>query len=261
MKIVSLALNVPGPVAVSRLVGAGAQAVKIEPPWGDPLETYCRSWYAELHAGVRTVRIDLKSPNGMRDLFASLSDAAVFLTSHRPSALARLGLNADALRPQFPALRHVNIVGDTVDPEKPGHDLTYQAKAGLLRGAMPATLLADLMGGERTHSAILEVLGELPGSARTVGLFDSLDALTAPLRHGLTAPDGTLGGANPAYAIYTAREGAIAVGALEPHFRARLYQSLGLEEGSDLSKAFATRTALEWERWAHEHDLPLAAIR
>ena len=35
-------------------------------------------------------------------------------------------------RVEFPPLRHVNIVGDTANPEEPGHDLTYQARAGLL---------------------------------------------------------------------------------------------------------------------------------
>ena len=50
VKIVSIALNVPGPVAVARLVADGAQAIKIEPPWGDPLDGLCKPWYDDLHA-------------------------------------------------------------------------------------------------------------------------------------------------------------------------------------------------------------------
>src|SRR5690606_25468859 len=39
-RIVSLAQNVPGPLAVRRLRELGAAIDKVEPPGGDPLETY-----------------------------------------------------------------------------------------------------------------------------------------------------------------------------------------------------------------------------
>lgn len=263
-----MAQNVPGPVAVSRAVAEGAQAIKVEAPWGDPLEQLCGPWYGELHAGVRVERLDLKSPPGMARLKAMLHDTDVFLASHRPSALARLGLDRDSLAREFPGLGHVNIVGDTANPEEPGHDLTYQARAGLLarsgveglRSAMPLTLLGDMAGAERAHAAINDVM-RAPGSSRVVGLFDALVDLAAPLRHGLTAAGGPLSGTNPAYRIYATRDGAIAVGALEPHFRARLYEGLGIADGADPSAIFATRTAAEWEQWAASRDLPLVAIK
>ncbi|HYE84925.1 MAG TPA: CoA transferase [Vicinamibacterales bacterium] len=259
MRIVSMALNVPGPVAVARMVAEGAEVIKIEPPWGDPLATLCPPWYDELHARVRVERVDLKSADGLAVLRVLLHDADVFLTSHRPSALARLHLDAATLRAALPSLGHVNIVGDTAKPEEPGHDLTYQARAGLLRGAMPSTLVADMVGAERAHAALKEI-------ARTrgtviIGLYDALRDLAAPLHHGLTEVGGYLGGSNPAYGIYRARDGAVAVAALEPHFRSRLYEELGLPDGADLSVAFATRTAFEWERWAEARDLPLVALK
>ncbi|MEP6782908.1 MAG: CoA transferase [Acidobacteriota bacterium] len=260
MRIVSMAQNVPGPVAVSRAVAAGAAAIKIEAPWGDPLEALCRQWYLDLHAGVRVECLDLKSAAGIARLKSFLADADVFVASHRPSALARLGLDAASLSREFPRLRHVNIVGDTANPEEPGHDLTYQARAGLLQRAMPLTLIADMVGAERACAAINEVMHE-PGGRRVVGLYDALQDLAAPLRYGLTAIAGPLNGGNAAYGIYAAREGTIAVGALEPHFRARLFAGLGLDDGADPSAVFATRTALEWEQWAAARDLPLVALR
>ena len=255
-----MAQNVPGPVAVSRAVADGARAIKIEPPSGDPLESLCTAWYGELHARVRVERLDLKSPTGTGRMKALLEDADIFLASHRPSALARLGLDRDSLARAFPQLRHVNIVGDTANPEEPGHDLTYQARAGLLRNAMPLTLIADMIGAERAHAAINDVMRE-PGASCVVGLYDALRDLAAPLHHGLTAIGGHLGGGNPAYGIYRAREGSIAVGALEPHFRARLYQGLGIADGDDPTAVFATRSAIEWEEWAASRDIPLVAIR
>jgi alpha-methylacyl-CoA racemase len=255
-----MAQNVPGPAAVARLVAEGWRAIKIEPPSGDPLAGLCATWYDALHRGVKVERLDLKSVDGGTRMRALLDRADVLLTSHRPSALARLGLDAAALRPQFALLRHVNIVGDTANPEEPGHDLTYQARAGLLGGAMPLTLIGDMAGAERAHAAIKDVMRQ-PGGVRVVGLYDALRDLAAPLYHGLTASGGPLGGGNPAYAIYPARDGAIAVAALEPHFRARLYEGLSLADGDDPTVIFATRTAAEWERWAAERDLPLVALR
>jgi crotonobetainyl-CoA:carnitine CoA-transferase CaiB-like acyl-CoA transferase len=255
-----MAQNVPGPVAVSRLVAAGATAIKIEAPWGDQLASLCKPWYDELHAGIRVERIDLKDATGFDRLMLLLGQSDVFLASHRPSALQRLKLDAVSLHVRFPALGHVNVVGDATNPEEPGHDLTYQARAGLLNAAMPRTLIADMVGAERAQAAIVDVMRE-PGASRVVGLYDALRDLAAPLRHGLTAAGGHLGGGNPAYAIYATKNGAIAVGALEPHFRARLFEGLELPDGADPSAAFATRTAAEWEEWAAARDLPLVALR
>ena len=132
-RIVSLAQNVPGPVALARLVGFGAVAVKIEPPAGDPLAGFCRPWYDALHAGIERRTLDLKSADGRQALDTLLADADVLLTSQRPSALARLGLDPARTFSVGPRLRLVRVVGDTTDPERAGHDVTYQAEAGLLR--------------------------------------------------------------------------------------------------------------------------------
>ena len=254
-----MAQNVPGPVAVARLIAEGWRAIKIEPPPGDPLEALCKPWYDELHRGVAIERLDLKSTDGMARLKTLLATADVFLASQRPSALARLGLDHASLTSQFATLRHVNIVGDTANPEEPGHDLTYQARAGLLHGAMPATLVADMAGAERAHAVIKSVMLQ-PGAHVVIGLYDTLRDLAAPLRFGLTARGGVLGGGNPAYAIYAARDGAIAVAALEPHFRKRLYDGLALPDGADPAAVFLTRTATEWEAWAAARDIPLVAM-
>lgn len=257
IRLVSMALNTPGPLAVARLVAAGAQAVKIEPPTGDPLAEICRSWYHELHRGVAVERLDLKSDAGRERMKALLADADVLVSSQRPAALARLGLESSSLA----HTRWVNIVGERARPDVPGHDLTYQARAGLLRETLPVSLFADVMGSEHAFSAVLLLLRQPPGARTEVGLFDSLAPLVATSAHGLTSSGGLLGGGLPAYGIYRTREGSVAIAALEPHFRSRLYATLDLADGSDLSDVMRTRTATEWEQWAAERDLPMAAIR
>src|ERR1044072_6067936 len=119
VRIVSMALNVPGPWALARVVGEGATAVKIEPPWGDPLKTLCPPWYDDLHRGVTVETIDLKSINGALKVRQLLEAPDIFLASHRPSALSPLRLDAASLSGDYPDLRHVNIVGDIANPDEP----------------------------------------------------------------------------------------------------------------------------------------------
>lgn len=257
VRIVSMALNLPGPLAIARLAAEGATVVKVEPPGGDPLAALCPSFYAELHLQVDVERVDLKSETGRARLLDLLTGADVFLSSQRPSALARLGLEPEALT----HTRWVNIVGDCVAPEAPGHDLTYQARAGLVGESLPPGLYADVLGSERAFSAVLLLLRQPEGTRLDVGLFDSLGPHVAMAAHGLTAPGGPLGGGLPVYGLYPTRTGRVAIAALEPHFRARLYTALALPDDSDLAGAMMTRTAVEWEQWGREHDLPIVVVR
>jgi alpha-methylacyl-CoA racemase len=259
IRIVSIAQNVPGPLAVARLVAHGAAATKVEPLNGDPFLALSRQWYDEMHRGVDVERVDLKTPAGHDRLTALLREATVFITSQRPSALARLRLDPASLHAEAPSLSIIRVVGSVADPEEAGHDLTYQAHAGLARDCMPLTLAADVMASERVYAAVLEVLRASPGVVVDIGLVESLEPLRAPLRHGLTTPDGTLGGGAPRYRIYETRDGHVALAALEPHFERRFYDLLGLAIGADPSADMRQRTTAEWVAWAREHDVPLAA--
>jgi len=261
VRVVTIAQNVPGPLAVARMREAGAGVVKIEPPAGDPFFPLSPAWYAEMHAGISVERLDLKSEPGRVRVMELLRDADLFVASHRPSALKRLRLDAPALCAQCTRLRILRIVGSVRDPESPGHDLTYQAQSGLLGDGMPRTLAADVMASERAFASALALLRQPAGSTMDVGLVESLEALIAPLRHGLTLPAGILGGGAPRYGVYHAKEGRVAVAALEPHFEARLYALLELPPNSDLSSRLLERTAAEWATWANEHDLPIVAVR
>jgi len=260
VRVVTVAQNLPGPLAAARLKEAGARVTKVEPPAGDPFLALSPAWHAEMHAGVPIERLDLKAEAGGERLTTLLAGADLLLTSQRPSALARLGLDPDSLRSRFPHLRTVRIFGSVHDPEHPGHDLTYQAQRGLLGDSVPRTLTADVMASERAFASALGVLREPPGSIVDVGLVESLEPLLGSLRHGLTSAGGALGGGAHRYGVYPAKAGRVAVAALEPHFDARLYQELELPLGSDPTSRFAERTAVEWEAWARERDLPIVVV-
>ena len=60
LRILSLALNVPGPSALMRLRAMGAICTKLEPPAGDPMGVFNRAAYGTLHEGVEVLTVDLR---------------------------------------------------------------------------------------------------------------------------------------------------------------------------------------------------------
>jgi alpha-methylacyl-CoA racemase len=274
-RILSLALNLPGPAALMRCRRLGATCTKVEPPGGDPMGHYNRPAYDELHEGVQVVQADLKTPAGQAEVHELLASADVLLTSFRPSALAKLGLGWQALRERHPHLSQVAIVGAPgARAEEPGHDLTYLADNGLVPGLeLPATLYADMGGSLMASEAVLQAAlhrraGNADGVFIEVALSDAAGYLALPRRWGLTQPSGSVGGAHAGYRVYPCRDGRVAVAALEPHFAAALCAAAGVA-APDIQTMFApaTREAIaaflagqtrdQLDRLAAERDLPL----
>lgn len=263
VRVVSLAINLPGPLAAARLASLGARVTKVEPPAGDPMTMVAPSWYEELAGGQEVVTIDLKDPAGRAEVEQRLAEADVLITSMRPSALDRLGL-ADAA--QRHGLVLVEIVGhDGERSEEAGHDLTYQATRGLLDPpSMPRVPLVDVLGSERAVSAALAGLIQRgrtgAGVHQRVVLEDAAHDVSASVRHGLTGPGAVLGGALPFYGLYPAADGWIAVAALEPHFAQRLAAQVGTT-AEELRERFAGESAAHWEAFGRQHDIPIVVVR
>jgi crotonobetainyl-CoA:carnitine CoA-transferase CaiB-like acyl-CoA transferase len=220
-----------------------------------------------LSTGQRITTLDLKTDEGRAALDELLPGHDLLVTASRPSALNRLGMGWADLHARHPRLCHVALTGHPPpDDDRPGHDLTYAAAAGLVTPPdPPRTLVADLAAAERAISTALALLlargRDGQGRRQTVALADVARELAAPLRHGLTSPCGVLGGGLPLYGLYRARDGWIAVAALEPAFARRLAAELYLNpDRASLQDAFARRTAAEWEAWARARDLPIVAV-
>lgn len=262
-RVICLAQNLPGPVAASRLVGLGAEVIKVEPPQGDPLSALGELYHA-LTSGMKIIRLDLKNEEGKREFFELLSGADLLLTAQRPAALERLGLGWESLHARFPKLCFVGVVGHAPPrAEEPGHDLTYEAEAGLVfPPALPTTLVADMGGAERAVVMSLALLfsrerGEEAQMA-WVALAQAGKDFSLPLAYGLTRPGAALSGALAEYNLYRTKDGWIALAALEPHFSARVREEFG---ESSWEARFLEKTSDEWEAWARAKDIPLAAVR
>jgi crotonobetainyl-CoA:carnitine CoA-transferase CaiB-like acyl-CoA transferase len=214
-------------------------------------------------------RLNLKEASDRLFLEQYLEQADLLITATRPAALERLGLSWHELTTRYPRLCQVAIVGfSPPQHETPGHDLTYQARLGLLQPPhLPRTVLADLAGAQEVVTAACGLLlarerGQGCHLAQ-VSLAEAADYFAEPVRHGLTTPEGILGGAFPGYNLYRARDGWVAVAALEPHFWRKLAGDLNLIDPDQprLQEIFLTASAQEWETWGAAHDLPIAAVR
>ena len=268
VRVVSIALNLPGPACVRRLADLGATVVKVEPPdslGGDPMRLYARSYYEALHEGLDVRTLNLKTEHDRAALDSLLATADVLLTSQREMALTRLQLSGDALSMRFSSLCHVAIVGSENSTDA-GHDLTYLVDAGLATPPhLPPTLFVDLAGAERAVTATFAALRLREKTGRGQHIVVSLEraahTFAGPMTHGLTSPGGLLAGAHPGYNFYRANNGWIALAALEPHFVERLLAASGSEFTLNaLQNFFASMTIAETKAWAVANDIPLSVI-
>mgnify|MGYP001182130732 FL=1 len=267
-KVLDLTRLLPGPLAGKLLLEMGFPVLKVEPPGGDPLKALAPEAYRFLNGGKEVLTLDLKAEEGRKRLLEWVREAAILLESNRPGVMERLGLGPEVLLAANPRLVYLRLRGypDTPDP---GHDLTYLAEAGLL-GRFPwrAFQFADLAGAYALALAALKGL-LLGGGVYEVALSEAVKSIAYP-------PIPFLDGSVLCYGVYRAREGEVALAALEPHLWARFCQKAGLPELVEaafspaspenplyrtLCAFFAQRPARAWEAWAREEGLPLRAVR
>jgi crotonobetainyl-CoA:carnitine CoA-transferase CaiB-like acyl-CoA transferase len=231
---------------------------------------------------VKVISLNLKVKENLKEFESMLKESDLLLTSSRLGALDRLNLGWPMLSSRFLNLLQVAIIGHPPPNDQlPGHDLTYQATLGLVDPPkLPQTLIADLAGAERIISTVLSLIlswrqAKVAGLEKQenstgfqkriayVSLADAASAFALPLKYSLTGGDTLLGGLLPGYNLYKAKEGWVAVAALEIHFLQRLVDESGIGEitHSSLANFFSKRTAHEWEAWAVENDLPIVEVK
>lgn len=276
VKILEFATLLPGPFAGLMLAAAGAEVMKVERPEGDELRGYVPKagedslCFALLNRGKRSIAIDLKAPGSIDRLRPLIREADVVIEQFRPGVMARLGLGYDALRAINPRIILCSITGfGQTGPRAriAGHDLNYQAEAGLLSltcdrdGApvLPATLVGDIGAG--SLPAVLNILlalrqRDLTGEGAWLDIGITGNLLTFPysyLGYGLALDQwpepgrDRLTGASPRYQLYRTRDGRyLAAAPIEQRFWDRFCDALDLAEAlrDDAADPEATRRAI-----------------
>jgi alpha-methylacyl-CoA racemase len=241
----------PGPFAGMLLADMGAEVLRVDripahPPRGPSRDVLARG---RLSAGV-----DLKHPSGAPLVLELCERADALLEGFRPGVMERLGLGPDACLARNPKLVYGRMTGFGQGgplASAPGHDINYIALSGALHAiglpgeapVPPLNLVGDFGGGGMLLAfgvvcALLEAQRSGQGQVVDAAMVDG-SALLMAMIYGFRAA-GTqreqrganlLDGGAPFYRTYETADGhAIAVGAIEPQFYARLLDVLGLSE-------------------------------
>lgn len=235
--VVTLEQALAAPLATCRLAEMGARVIKIERPEGDFARGYDRaangeaSYFVWTNRGKESVVLDFKQTGDRAVLDALLGKADVFVQNLAPGALARVGLDSDALRLRYPKLITCDISGyGTEGPASTlkAYDLLVQCESGLagITGTPEAcgrvgVSICDIGAGLNATIGILSALTSRErtgkGCGISVSLFDgAADWMTVPYVHavyGAGAPtrQGLQHPSIAPYGAYATRDGGSVV--------------------------------------------------
>lgn len=173
--VVSLEHAIAAPFATRQLADLGARVVKIERPGvGDFARAYdervhgMASHFVWVNRGKESLTLDLKDPDALDVLRRLVAKADVLVQNLAPGAAARMGLSAEALRPDHPGLIVCDISGYGADGpyrDKKAYDLLIQSEAGFLsvtgspdEPAKAGCSIADIAAGMYAYTGILAAL-------------------------------------------------------------------------------------------------------
>lgn len=297
--IVDFSKLLPGPFCTMILADLGCRVVKVElPHWADwareaePRIDGQGSAYWMLNRNKESLCLDFRKPEGLAALYRLLAKADVVVEGFRPPMMDKLGLGERELRGRNPRLVYCSIsgYGDGPRARRAGHDLNFQALAGLLslgdsngEVSFPPVQLADLSAGHYASTAILAAILERgpKGKGRHVKVSMAEAVYTWPvfaLGQWLatkSAPERRSqwwNGRNPLYRLYPTKDGRhFAVAILEKGFALDLLRQLGREDlaprldadgaeqddvlARELEITFSRKTLAEWDGLLGDKDV------
>ncbi len=308
VRVLDLSRLLPGGFCSLLLADFGADVLKVEDTglgdyirWATPYyegaeESAKSALFLALNRGKRSMRLNLKSPEGREVLLRAVRESDVVLESFRPGVLDRLGVGYEAMREVNPAIVYCAITGygqDGPNRDRSGHDMNYLGLVGLLgltgdAGGPPvqsAGQIADLGGGALMAAfGILAALrerdrsgeGQLVDVSMADGALSWLAMVAARRLAEDVVPrrgDLELAGSLVCYRPYACSDGWVTLGALEPKFWQAWCRGVGREDlieqqfarpGSathrEVEAVFAARTREQWRAFASEHDCCLEPV-
>mgnify|MGYP001110796727 CR=1 FL=1 len=256
LKVVEISGIGPISYAGQMLADLGAEVTRIDRPGATRAD-----WGASpvLDRGRRSLRVDLKSREGVERVLALVAESEALIEGFRPGVMERLGLGPEPCLERNPALAYGRMTGwgqDGPYATTAGHDITYLAISGALhmigeeggKPVPPVNLLGDFGAGSTflafgVLAAILHARATGEGQVVDAAIVDGAASLTG-LLHGFLGSGGwrdergvnLLDGGAPFYDTYRCADGGwVAVGALEPQFYRELLAKLGLADDPELT--------------------------
>jgi alpha-methylacyl-CoA racemase len=298
LRIVEFAGLGPGPFCGMMLADHGAEVIRVDrlsrshghpEPEGEIL-----------NRSRRSIRVDLKAPEGKEIILKLCGTAAAVFEGYRPGVMERLGLCPDVLMAGNPQLVYGRMTGwgqDGPYANMAGHDINYISLSGALHGCGPAgqrpsppiNLVGDFGGGgmmlafgllaaiwnaQKTGRGQVVDCAMSEGSAVLMAMIYSLYGQKRWIdERGVNLIDS---GAH-FYNTYETADGKyISLGAVEPQFYRELLERIGLSDDEifrnqndpsqwpalteKLDRHFRTKTRDEWTALLEKTDTCFAPV-
>jgi crotonobetainyl-CoA:carnitine CoA-transferase CaiB-like acyl-CoA transferase len=272
VRILDLTSVIMGPFATQLLAQLGAEVIKVESPEGDNMRhvgpmVHPGMGHIFLHAnaGKRSIVLDLKQEAGREAALKLAERCDVFISNVRPAAMARLGLDDEAVRQRNPRLIYVSCCGfdqDGPDAARPAYDDLIQGATGVPwlmqrygapEPAYAPTTLSDRVTGLHAVYAVTAALYARSQTGRgqtvVVPMFEAMaQFILGDHMAGLTfdPPRGEAGYARlltPHRKPYATRDGMLCVLIYnDKHWRS-FFEAIGEAEGLGRDPRFATHSA------------------
>ncbi|WP_234786397.1 CaiB/BaiF CoA transferase family protein [Mycolicibacter sinensis] len=156
VRVIDLTTMVMGPYCTQIMADMGADVIKVEPPEGDATRYISAGpapdmsgVFVNVNRGKRGIVLDLRTDEGKVAMTALITGADVFIHSMRAKAIAKLGLDYQAVAAIKPGIVYTNCYGygrRGPDADRPAYDDTIQAECGLPAVQQQLTGRADYVG-------------------------------------------------------------------------------------------------------------------
>lgn len=304
INVLDLTRLLPGSYTSLMLADYGAEVIMVEEPAGEggrhvgPFINGLSARHLMLNRNKKSITLNLRKTRGQELLIGLAKKADVLVENFRPGTLERLGLGYNRLKDVNPRLIFCSLTGygqSGPDRDKPGHDINYISKTGILglsasHGGsltLPGVQIADLGGG--SLMAVMGILLALAARSKTgQGQYIDVamaDGITSWLP--LASYEYLAGGEAPrpgefiytgslaCYNTYQTKDKRhLALGALEPKFWGLFCKWIGYEEfipiqrdpsqqarmKDSLQERFSTRTLAEWVSDAGDREMCLTPV-
>ena len=195
IRVLDLSRVLAGPYCTALMADLGAEIIKLEPPTGDdyrhigPFRDGESALFTLNNRGKKSLVLNLKDPADLELAQAIAARVDVVVENFRPGVAAKLGLGADALRAENPALIYCSISGfGQQGPfrDLPAYDLVVQAMSGLMAGTgeeggaplktgeSVADLIAGLFASWSIMAALVQRNASGQGAVLDVAMYDAL---------------------------------------------------------------------------------------
>ncbi len=297
-----------GPLTTMWLADLGATVVKVERTgsgdetrgWGPPWAGDTSSYFTAANRSKLSLDLDLSQPEDAAMARRLAARADVLVENFRTGALARFGLDYDAVSAANPGVVYTSITGygSAGGAALPGYDFIVQAIGGLMSitgqaGGEPTKVGVALVDVLTAKDAVIGILAALRardagrgGQHVEVNLLSSLlGSLANQASSFLTTGNSpaAMGNQHPSIAPYETlhcRTGTLAVACGNDQQFRRLVTVLGIPEAADdarfatnadrvqhrgalitvLEGQLARRDAAEWEALLIEADVPAGLV-